>query len=134
MITLDHSHDVTVILGAADDTLQAALAATGFLPLLTTPVSEIYVRERPPAEPGLPPAASLLSVRQAAAELGIGRSKIYELIAAGELEVIHIGRTTRVPPDAIAALIQRLRQPEDRPRNMSQGLGNVHDMSSRRRR
>jgi len=34
----------------------------------------------------------LLSVVEAARRLGIGRSFVYELIAAGQIETIHIGR------------------------------------------
>lgn len=43
----------------------------------------------------------VFSVTEAAAVLGIGRSKLYELIAAGELRTIHIGRLCKVPVDAI---------------------------------
>jgi excisionase family DNA binding protein len=52
----------------------------------------------------------LLSVEEAAGALGIGRSKTYELIAAGELETVHIGRSLRVPVDAVHAFIERLRR------------------------
>lgn len=51
----------------------------------------------------------LLSVTEAARALGLGRSKTYELIASGDLEVVHIGRCSRVPVDAVAAYVQRLR-------------------------
>lgn len=46
--------------------------------------------------------------------LGIGRTKLYELIATGELETIHIGRRTLVLQASIEAMIQRLREPHDR--------------------
>jgi excisionase family DNA binding protein len=42
--------------------------------------------------------------------LDIGKTKIYELIGAGELETIHIGRRTLVLRASIEALIERLRQ------------------------
>ncbi len=51
----------------------------------------------------------LLSVTEAARALGLGRSKTYELIASGDLEVVHIGRCSRVPVDAVAAYVERLR-------------------------
>ncbi len=54
----------------------------------------------------------LLSIEEAARALGLGRSKTYELIAVGELEVVHIGRCARVPFDAVEAFVQRLRQAE----------------------
>lgn len=55
-------------------------------------------------------AVLLLSIEEAARTLGLGRSKTYELIAAGELEVVHIGRCARVPVDAVEAFVERLRQ------------------------
>jgi excisionase family DNA binding protein len=42
--------------------------------------------------------------------LGIGRTKLYELIATGELETIHIGRRTLVLQESIDSFVQRLRQ------------------------
>lgn len=57
-------------------------------------------------EPGTP----LLYRIEAAAELlSIGRSKLYELIAAGELGTVKIGRATRVPVDALEEYVDRLR-------------------------
>lgn len=41
--------------------------------------------------------------------LGIGKTKLYELIAEGELETIRIGRRTLILQASIDALIQRLR-------------------------
>lgn len=51
----------------------------------------------------------LLSVADAARALGLGRTKIYELIAAGDIEVVHIGRCARVPLDAVERYVERLR-------------------------
>lgn len=51
----------------------------------------------------------LLSVTEAARALRLGRSKTYELIASGDLEVVHVGRCSRVPVDAIEAFVERLR-------------------------
>jgi excisionase family DNA binding protein len=55
-------------------------------------------------------APLLLTVEQAAAMLAIGRTTAYELIAAGRLEVVRIGRCTRVPADAVARLVADLRR------------------------
>jgi excisionase family DNA binding protein len=55
------------------------------------------------------PTPALLTVKQAAQVLNVGRSTLYELITAGSLEVVHIGRSTRVPTDAITKLIDDLR-------------------------
>jgi excisionase family DNA binding protein len=53
--------------------------------------------------------AALLTMRQAAAMLNLGRTTMYALIAAGELEVIHIGRSVRVPRDAVTEFVERRR-------------------------
>ena len=43
----------------------------------------------------------VLNVAEAAAILGIGRSKLYQFIAAGEIRTIHIGRLCKIPVEAI---------------------------------
>ena len=43
----------------------------------------------------------LLTITEAATALAIGRTTVYELIGAGELDVVHIGRSSRIPADAI---------------------------------
>jgi excisionase family DNA binding protein len=49
----------------------------------------------------------LLTVEQVAELLKLGRITIYELIDAGELPSIKIGRCRRIPTSAIGAFIQR---------------------------
>ena len=44
--------------------------------------------------------------------LGIGRSKLYELMQDGILESVHIGACRRIPADALNSLINRLRGAE----------------------
>lgn len=56
-----------------------------------------------------PLAPRLLSVPEAARLLGIGRTTVYELISNGELETVKIGRSTRVPLDAVDAFVMGLR-------------------------
>ena len=51
----------------------------------------------------------LLTVSEAAQQLGIGRSLLYELLADGQVESIHVGRLRRIPIDALAAYIDRQR-------------------------
>ena len=51
----------------------------------------------------------LLTPTEAAAALGIGRSKLYELMQAGVLESVHIGTCRRIPADAVSDLVARLR-------------------------
>lgn len=49
----------------------------------------------------------LLTVREAAALLAIGRTKLYELIEAGQLGTVHIGRAVRVPRAELDAFVDR---------------------------
>jgi excisionase family DNA binding protein len=51
----------------------------------------------------------LLTVSEAAQQLGIGRSLLYELLADGQVESIHVGRLRRIPIDALADFIARQR-------------------------
>jgi len=50
----------------------------------------------------------LLTVVEAASMLGVGRTKAYELIAGGELQVVHIGRAARVPLVAVRRYVDGL--------------------------
>ena len=49
----------------------------------------------------------LLRPTEAAEAIGIGRSKVYELLASGELPSVRIGCSVRVPVDALRAWIER---------------------------
>ena len=54
----------------------------------------------------MPPRDRLLwRVSEAAERLAIGRSKTYELIAAGQIPSVRIGGSLRVPVDALRAWI-----------------------------
>ncbi len=52
----------------------------------------------------------LLTPIEAAAALGIGRSKVYELLQSGQLPSVHIGRCRRIPADAIHSFASSLRR------------------------
>ena len=56
----------------------------------------------------------LLTPTEAARALGIGRSKLYELLQTGVLESIHIGACRRIPTDALTDLVSRLRHDVER--------------------
>ena len=43
----------------------------------------------------------LLRPAEAAEAIGVGRSKVYELLASGELPSIRVGSSIRVPVDAL---------------------------------
>ncbi len=51
----------------------------------------------------------LLTPAEAARSLGIGRTKVYELMASGALASVRIGRCRRVPREALAELVGSLR-------------------------
>lgn len=51
----------------------------------------------------------LLTPTEAATALGIGRSKVYELMQTGQLQSVHIGACRRVPADALTAFLEQLR-------------------------
>lgn len=50
----------------------------------------------------------LLRVDEAAEALGVSRSQVYVLIARGQLDAVTIGRSRRVPVEAVQAFIERL--------------------------
>ena len=51
----------------------------------------------------------LLTPVEAARALGIGRSKVYELLSSGELDSVRIGSCRRVPADALHSFLIQLR-------------------------
>jgi len=53
-----------------------------------------------------------VTVNEAARMLGIGRTKLYALISSGELEVVKIGRATRVTTTSMRELILRHQSPD----------------------
>jgi excisionase family DNA binding protein len=83
-------------------------APPGNTPLQVPPAGHLRDGSRPrgSTEPG----RLLLTVVQAAEMLAIGRTTVYQLISAGDLEVVHIGRATRVPVAAVEDLVTRLRR------------------------
>jgi excisionase family DNA binding protein len=53
-------------------------------------------------------AKLLLTVEEAAEVLSLGRTKVYELIAAGEIPTVKIGRARRVSAKALTVFVGRL--------------------------
>jgi excisionase family DNA binding protein len=51
----------------------------------------------------------LHTATEAATALGISRSRVYELMQGGDLEYVKIGRSRRIPADALEAFVARLR-------------------------
>lgn len=56
------------------------------------------------------PTRLLLTPTEAAEALGIGRSKLYELIRSGVVESVRIGAARRIPEDALKVYVQQLRE------------------------
>lgn len=59
------------------------------------------------------PERELLRVEEVQAILGIGRSKVYEMVAQGELPTIRLGRLVRVPRGELARWIERRTNSEE---------------------
>lgn len=55
-----------------------------------------------------PPDALLLRAEEVAHALGVGRSRVYELIATGELRSVKIGMSRRVPRKALDEYVRHL--------------------------
>lgn len=55
------------------------------------------------------PSSLAFKVEEAAQELNISRATMFELIRRNEVESIKIGRSRRVPAEALVAYIERLR-------------------------
>ncbi len=51
----------------------------------------------------------VLTVEEAAEHLSIGRTLMYALVAAGEIESVRIGRLRRIPRDALITYVDELR-------------------------
>lgn len=48
-------------------------------------------------------------INDAARMIGVGRTKLYELISSGELETVKIGKATRITTASLHALVNRQR-------------------------
>jgi excisionase family DNA binding protein len=56
------------------------------------------------------PLPLCVRVSVATGMIGVGRTKFYELIAAGEIEAIKLGNATLIPTASLQALIDRRRK------------------------
>lgn len=50
-----------------------------------------------------------VKVNEAARMIGVGRTKLYELIATGDVEVVKLGKSTRVTITSLRELVNRQR-------------------------
>ena len=65
--------------------------------------------ERRRAAHDTPRPRILLSVPEAAYELGVGRTRVYELMRDGDLESVHVGRLRKIPVSALVDFVERCR-------------------------
>ena len=56
-------------------------------------------------------AKLLLTPEEAARVLGIGRTKVYELLVSNALESVKIGACRRIPAACLGEFVERLRLP-----------------------
>lgn len=104
-------------LGAADPVPDLLAALVRVLASLRSPdvdqrpPYEIHVELPPPPAPSSerPETAErkLLTLTEAADTLRISRTKLYELLDAGELTSLHIGRSRRITAEALSDYIAR---------------------------
>ncbi|MEV0971759.1 excisionase family DNA-binding protein [Microtetraspora glauca] len=52
----------------------------------------------------------LVTPAEAAEALGVGRTKVYELMASGALRSVRIGRSRRVPFEALTAFVSAMEE------------------------
>lgn len=75
---------------------------------LTAAVAELVDALRAELAAEVPTAPDrLYDVDAAAAALGIARSKLYDLITAGELRSVKVGRRRLIPTQAVAEFIRQ---------------------------
>jgi len=60
-------------------------------------------------KPGAAGPRLLLKFEEAGTVLGVGRTKIFELVGAGEIEAVRIGRARRVPYESLVAFVEGMR-------------------------
>ena len=68
-------------------------------------------REKPiRAENGPRVAPLLLKPEEAAEALGIARTRVYQLMRAGDIQSVKIGKVRRIPVAALQAYVDRLQR------------------------
>lgn len=65
--------------------------------------------------PDLPMEPLTVRISTAVKLTGIGRSRLYELIASGDIEIVKIGSITLIPVSSLRDLIHRARRKGETP-------------------
>lgn len=68
------------------------------------------MKAKGPRHDGSPFPRTDLRSRQRCRPHGVGRTKLYELIAAGEVETVKLGKSTRITTASLHDLIRRQRE------------------------
>lgn len=59
----------------------------------------------------LPEGPLLLTVREAAALIGVGRTTLYRLMDNGQIESVHVGASRRIPLHSAYEFVDRIVRP-----------------------
>jgi excisionase family DNA binding protein len=121
-----------MLIGEAGVALRAALAAAGFASLATRDRTSVYVRNHRATSSALsdaraegrdtdlgqpdPPGGArhrsgkrLLRPEEAAQLLGVGRTKLFELLRTNDLRSVTVGGSRRIPIEDVDAFVANLR-------------------------
>jgi len=112
---------VVVVVGLSTPEIDATLATLGLVPFCDAGgKATVWLRAEKEIRSLLPPPPMpeststsgplLLTIAQVATALGVDRSTVYELIARGQLEIVHLGRAARIPSSAVSELVRGLRE------------------------
>lgn len=137
----DDASQVVVVHGRGSADLEAALELAGMRPAVVLPAVTVWTSTGGPSTSPSPvapapagdagPERLLLTVAQAAAVLGVGRTMAYQLIRDGELEVVHVGRSSRIPAGSLPETVARLRSAKVlRPGHTTRPAGRIRSVGS----
>jgi excisionase family DNA binding protein len=71
----------------------------------TTPPKQAVVGAQAPMGDPLARLPAMLTVKEVAAILRVGRNQLYQAVARGEIRAVRIGRTIRIPKTALLDLL-----------------------------
>ena len=95
------------VCGKLSSFLSRAGGSSALLPDMGTTTNRIEAQRKQANQRGQ--RVLLLTMSEAARVLSVGRTTMYELVGAGEIEVVHIGRSARVPVGALEEFVERRR-------------------------
>jgi excisionase family DNA binding protein len=78
------------------------------MPSQLSPPKPIFRQLLPQPDQGVIFDDLLLTPEEAGRALRVGRNKVYELIASGELRSVKLGRCRRIPVDALRQFVANL--------------------------